>query len=46
MDCEEKRVDMRELTPSDMENMARMSKLVFELNHTDPTSPAYGEKLK
>lgn len=45
MDCEEVRVDMREMSPEDMENMIKMEQLMFKLNHTMPMTDEYTEVL-
>ena len=45
MNCEEIRVDMREMTQEDRAEGARMMQLVFRLNHTMPQTPEYAEIL-
>lgn len=41
MECEEIRVDMREMTPEDMAEGQRGAKLMFQLNHTEPMTDEY-----
>ena len=40
------RVDMRNLSPEDMENGLKDNKFMFEINHTLPMSEEYNELLK
>ena len=40
------RVDMRELTPEDMENSLKETEFMFKLNHTMPMSEEYNSLLK
>ena len=40
---QEFRVDMRQMTPEEMEQGKRDAQLVFELNHTMPFTERYGE---
>lgn len=46
MDCEEERVDMREITPEEFEKASQMNELVFKINHTLPGSDEYNALLK
>lgn len=46
MNCEETRVDMRKMTPEEMEVGARIAKLMFRLNHTEPMTEEYANILK
>lgn len=46
MNCEETRVDMREMTPEEIKEGNRLTELIFRLNHTMPTTPEYAEILK
>lgn len=46
MDCEEERVDMREMTPEEFEKASHMNELVFKINHTLPGSDEYNALLK
>ena len=46
MDCEEIRVDMREMTPEDLVEGKKMAQLMFQLNHTMPQTPEYAEVLQ
>ncbi|MBQ3737110.1 MAG: hypothetical protein II855_09315 [Candidatus Methanomethylophilaceae archaeon] len=41
MECEEKRVDMREMTKEGMELTVRNTQLIFRINHTMPFTPEY-----
>ncbi|MBQ6099604.1 MAG: hypothetical protein IJL02_07055 [Methanobrevibacter sp.] len=43
---EEFRVDMREMTPEELELGAKQAQTVFKLNHTMPMSEEYNEVLK
>lgn len=46
MDCEEVRVDMRELTEEELDKANRMNELVFKINHTMPNTEEYHDLLK
>ena len=46
MDCEEIRVDMRQMSAEEIENGRRISKLLFRLNHTEPMTEEYTGILK
>lgn len=46
MDCEEVRVDMREMTEEELDKANKMNELVFKLNHTMPNTEEYHELLK
>lgn len=41
MECEEKRVDIRETTEESMEATVRNTQLIFRINHTMPFTPEY-----
>lgn len=43
---EEFRVDMREMSPEELESGIKQSQLVFKLNHTMPMTDEYNELLK
>ena len=45
MNTEEKRVDMREISPEELELSIKQSQLVFKLNHTMPMTEEYDEIL-
>lgn len=45
MDCEEIRVDMRQMSPEDRELGSRMMRLVYQLNHTMPMTDEYNAIL-
>ena len=46
MDCEEIRVDMREMTEEERMEGARMMQAMFRLNHAMPQTPEYASALK
>lgn len=46
MDCEEIRVDMREMTDEERMEGARMMQAMFRLNHAMPQTPEYASALK
>lgn len=46
MECKEVRVDMREMTPEEMESGRRIAHLIFKLNHTEPFTEEYMAVLK
>ncbi len=46
MDCKEVRVDMREMTAEEFAEAGRMSRLIYELNHTPPMTEEYTNILK
>lgn len=46
MNCEEERVDMREMTPEELIEANKMNELVFKLNHTLPGSDEYNDLLQ
>lgn len=46
MDCEQFEVDMTKMTEEELLSMQRETKLLFKINHTDPTTPEYGETIK
>ena len=46
MECEEIRVDMRKMTADELAEGAKMTQLMFRLNHTMPRTPEYADILK
>ena len=46
MDCEEKRVDIRDYTEEELIKARKMNELVFKLNHTMPMTEEYSQLLK
>ena len=46
MDCEETRVDTRNLTSEEIELSIRYSQLIFRINHTMPFTPEYDSLVK
>lgn len=46
MDCEEIRVDMRKMSPEDIEKTKHDYQLVYKLNHTMPMTEEYDKILK
>lgn len=46
MNCEELRVDMRDMTPEELEQAAKMNEIVFKIHHTLPMTEEYNELLK
>ena len=46
MNCEEIRVDMRKMTADELAEGAKMTQLMFRLNHTMPRTPEYADILK
>lgn len=45
MDCEEIRVDMREMTAEERAHSAQVNQLMYQLNHTMPGTPGYQDLL-
>ncbi len=46
MDCEQFEVDVTKMTEEELLLMERDARLLFKINHTDPTAPEYGEAIK
>ncbi len=46
MDCEEVRVDMREMSGEELQQAVKMNEIVFKLNNTMPGSEEYNKLLK
>ncbi|MBR3245057.1 MAG: galactoside O-acetyltransferase [Parasporobacterium sp.] len=46
MECQEIRVDMRQMTPEETEQGKRQTELLFQLNHTMPMTEEYAGILK
>lgn len=46
MDCEEFTVDTRDYRPEEQKEGERINHLLYELNHTEASSPAYRKLLK
>ncbi len=46
MECEELRVDMREMTPAEGRRAAETAQLIFRINHTMPFTPEYDSLVK
>lgn len=46
MECEETRVDMREMTPEEGRRAVETAQLIFRINHTMPFTPEYDSLVK
>ena len=46
MECKETRVDMRQMTPEELQNAQHIAHLMYKLNHTEPMTEEYASVLK